>query len=94
MISLNNFNQLVFKVEVAFSVTHRVTESHRVAVVTIGFGLYVTSPNYNVRYYSTIRCQYSDRWNYAWFVLSVRMTALLFVFEISSSVLTLCLIMN
>jgi len=85
---------LVFKVEFVFSVTHRVIESHRVAMVTIGFGLCVTSPNYNVPYYSTIRCQYSDRWNYAWFALSVRLTALLFVFEISSSVMTPCLIMN
>jgi len=63
MISLNNFNQLVFKVEDVFSVTRRVIESHRGAIVTIGFGLCVMSPNYNVRYFSTNRCQYSDRWN-------------------------------
>ena len=64
--------------------THRVIESHRVAMVTIRIGLCVTLPNYNVRSYSTIRCQYSDRWNYAWFALGVGLTAVLFVFEISS----------
>jgi hypothetical protein len=84
MISLNNFSQLVFKVEAVFSVTHRVIESHRVAMVTIRIGLCVTLPNNNVRSYSTMRCQYSDRWNYAWFALGVRLAALLFVFGISS----------
>ena len=63
IVILNNFKQLVFRVEVVFSVTHRVIKSHRVAMVTIGFGLCVTSPNYNVHYFSTIRCQYSDSWN-------------------------------
>jgi len=38
MLSLNNFNQLVFKVEVVFSVTYRVIESHRIAMVTVRFG--------------------------------------------------------